>query len=138
MRLLKMIVDPSVTHSLTGPKWRSISPEARDFVSKCLLKDPDERPSTDEVLQHRWLHMKEAEAQGSIDLSDRVQEFRRAELRRRFRKAVNGVIFSNRMVAFNRDDPAAAAPARVGDGGRGAVGGARPRFGAAVIVFDPV
>jgi len=103
MRLLKKIADPSVTHRVTGAKWSPISSEAKDFVGQCLRKDPDERPSIDKVLQHAWLHMGESKAAeaDAVDLTERVQEFRKGELRRRFRKAVNGVIFSNRMAAFN-------------------------------------
>lgn len=31
------------------------SPEARDFVGKCLIRNPDERPSAYELLQHDFL-----------------------------------------------------------------------------------
>ena len=31
------------------------SPEARDFVRKCLIRNPDERPSAAELLQHDFL-----------------------------------------------------------------------------------
>ena len=35
--------------------WEGISDEARDFVSVLLHKDPEQRPSAKEALQHPWL-----------------------------------------------------------------------------------
>ena len=32
-----------------------MSPEAIDFVTKCLMKEPIERPSAAELLEHPWL-----------------------------------------------------------------------------------
>lgn len=101
MRLLKKVVDPNVTHRMTGATWNPISAEAKDFVNQCLRKDPDDRPSIDKILQHPWLHMEESASGEAVDLTDRVQEFRKGEVRRRFRKAVNGVIFTNRLASLN-------------------------------------
>ena len=36
-------------------KWNIISPEAKDFVSKCLEKDPKDRMNIKEILKHKWL-----------------------------------------------------------------------------------
>mmetsp|Transcript_10730 Transcript_10730/g.24477 ORF Transcript_10730/g.24477 Transcript_10730/m.24477 type:complete len:544 (-) Transcript_10730:56-1687(-) len=36
-------------------RWKKVSPEARDFVSKLLTKDPDKRPDAQEALSHNWL-----------------------------------------------------------------------------------
>lgn len=33
----------------------SLSPEARDLISRCLTYDPKDRPSIEQVLQHPWL-----------------------------------------------------------------------------------
>ncbi|PFX25973.1 Mitogen-activated protein kinase kinase kinase 19 [Stylophora pistillata] len=42
--------------SLTVPQLsEDFSSAARDFVSKCLTRDPDWRPSADELLQHHFL-----------------------------------------------------------------------------------
>lgn len=35
--------------------WEGISDEARNFVSVLLHKDPEQRPSAKEALQHPWL-----------------------------------------------------------------------------------
>ena len=36
-------------------KWNNISNEAKDFVSKCLEKDPKNRINIKEMLNHKWL-----------------------------------------------------------------------------------
>ena len=36
-------------------KWNIISNEAKDFVSKCLEKDPKNRMDINEVINHKWL-----------------------------------------------------------------------------------
>ena len=36
-------------------KWNVISNEAKDFVSKCLEKDPKNRININEILNHKWL-----------------------------------------------------------------------------------
>ncbi|KAL9978253.1 hypothetical protein ACROYT_G015751 [Oculina patagonica] len=42
--------------SLAVPQLsENFSPGARDFVNKCLTRDPDLRPSADELLQHHFL-----------------------------------------------------------------------------------
>jgi serine/threonine protein kinase len=38
-----------------SPVWNSISPEAKDFVSKLLTFNPAERPTAQEILSHKWL-----------------------------------------------------------------------------------
>ena len=39
----------------TEQKWDLISPEAKNFVDKCLIKDPLTRINITEILQHDWL-----------------------------------------------------------------------------------
>jgi len=47
----------------TAPEWKTVSTEARDFVSQLLEKDPELRPSTSRAMMHPWfenLRKKEA------------------------------------------------------------------------------
>ena len=37
-----------------GPKWRSISAEAKDFIQLLLTPNPKHRPQAEEVLKHPW------------------------------------------------------------------------------------
>eukprot|EP00050_Salpingoeca_kvevrii_P004755 m.259143 g.259143 ORF g.259143 m.259143 type:complete len:385 (-) comp11039_c2_seq8:5027-6181(-) len=45
------------THHLSfdEPEWKTISSEARDFVSSLLVKDPELRMTASEALDHAWL-----------------------------------------------------------------------------------
>ncbi len=35
--------------------YENASPLAKDFMTRCLRTKPEERPSADELLQHRWI-----------------------------------------------------------------------------------
>ena len=49
-------------------KWNIISDEAKDFVRKCLEKDPKKRINIKEILKHKWLKKYLPEAQKNLDL----------------------------------------------------------------------
>jgi len=40
---------------MTGPEWKAVSKEAKDFISKCLIKEPSKRPGALDMLNHEWL-----------------------------------------------------------------------------------
>lgn len=41
--------------SFPSPYWDPISPQAKDFISKLLVKEPSERLSASQAVQHPWL-----------------------------------------------------------------------------------
>eukprot|EP00951_Prasinocladus_malaysianus_P024309 scaffold209578_cov49-Prasinocladus_malaysianus.AAC.2 len=41
--------------SYDDPAWEMVSPEAQDFVSRLLSRDPGERMTVPEALEHPWL-----------------------------------------------------------------------------------
>lgn len=36
-------------------RWNHISPDAKDLISRCLANDPRNRPSPDQILNHKWI-----------------------------------------------------------------------------------
>lgn len=41
---------------MESPVWQNISPEAKNFVARALVKDPRYRASSQELLEHEWLN----------------------------------------------------------------------------------
>lgn len=42
-------------HPMAGKEWENISDSAKDLVTKLLSVNPDDRPTTEEILRHDWL-----------------------------------------------------------------------------------
>ncbi|XP_078438647.1 mitogen-activated protein kinase kinase 3 isoform X2 [Wolffia australiana] len=59
--MLQILYDPSPT-----PPKNSISPEFRSFIDACLQKDPDERPTADQLLAHPFIRKHEKDG---VDLA---------------------------------------------------------------------
>ncbi|WFD42414.1 calcium/calmodulin-dependent protein kinase [Malassezia psittaci] len=54
--------------------WKTVSPEAIDFVKKCLVLDPEQRITAEEALEHPWFQMV-LDQQGSMhDISAGLRE----------------------------------------------------------------
>jgi len=51
--LLRVVV--RAQFSFPSPYWDPISPQAKDFISKLLVKEPSERLSASQAVQHPWL-----------------------------------------------------------------------------------
>ena len=49
----------NVEYNFHAPIWKSISEEAKDLISRLLVKDPEKRLTPDDVLMHPWF-MKES------------------------------------------------------------------------------
>jgi calcium/calmodulin-dependent protein kinase I len=75
--------------------WGSVSPEAKDFIRKCLTVDPNVRWSAKQLLSHPWVHHP-----GDVltaDLTGTQLELKRFNAKRRFRAAVHAVLISTRL-----------------------------------------
>lgn len=66
--------------------WTSVSPEAIDFVKRCLTLDPSKRHTADEAMQHPWFNTS-MERSDARDLSAGLRENYRAK----WRTAINAV-----------------------------------------------
>jgi serine/threonine protein kinase len=82
--------------------WSNVSDTARSFVTKCLTIDPDDRPTAEEALAHKWLASEEphfvpdpAKEGGPTDLLPHVKKA--FDARKTFRKAVLGMMAMKRM-----------------------------------------
>ncbi len=66
---------------LFEPKvWKKISPEAREFVEKALVKDKTKRPSSCELINHPWIKntVKNPEMHSDVQLNiaNQLKEFK--------------------------------------------------------------
>eukprot|EP00388_Colpodella_angusta_P007921 GDKJ01022004.1.p1 GENE.GDKJ01022004.1~~GDKJ01022004.1.p1 ORF type:complete len:613 (-),score=160.07 GDKJ01022004.1:1791-3629(-) len=53
-------------YSLEGYRWESVSPLAKDFVSKLLVVDPQNRLTAQQALEHPWLNIASPEDNSSL------------------------------------------------------------------------
>lgn len=47
-----------------SPAWDHISPEAMHFIRRLMTRDPDQRPTATEALQHPWLNQDNVQPRG--------------------------------------------------------------------------
>ncbi|KAF4671977.1 hypothetical protein FOL47_001064 [Perkinsus chesapeaki] len=75
-------------YNMPEKKWANISPEAKDFVQRLLLRDPQERMSAAEALQHPWIVGRSSRVCGSYKIGSEVlQSMRRYAACSHFRRA---------------------------------------------------
>ena len=69
-QLLHTITDGDVPKV---PEDAGLSDDLRDFVSKCLSKDPAKRPTVTELQEHPWMKQYDAD---EMDISMKLEEFK--------------------------------------------------------------
>jgi len=74
--------DPSFRH----PEWSGVTQEGKDFVKRCLAKDPNERPVGEDCLELAWL--KALQPSGPCLVTTRMRRFM---ARYRWRRAIREV-----------------------------------------------
>jgi myosin-light-chain kinase len=82
--------------------FTDISDEAKDFISKLLIKDKDQRLSAKQCLAHPWLtrrpkSVSKTTDDENIDKKLSTKKLRRFVIRRRWQKAVNALLALQRM-----------------------------------------
>ncbi|KAL4225717.1 hypothetical protein ACF0H5_016406 [Mactra antiquata] len=89
--------------NITDAKWdfkaeefESISAEAKDFISKLILKDHTERMKATECLEHKWLR-RSAKRERIPTRSLSTKRLKKFVYRRKWQKAVNAMLALKRM-----------------------------------------
>jgi len=77
-----------VAYDFDDESFNDISNEAKDFISKLLVKDKDKRLTASQCLDHRWL----AETKETVKTKIDTRNLRRFVIRRRWQKAVNALL----------------------------------------------
>lgn len=44
-----------IDYNFNDPSWSSISTEAKDFISKLLVANPEARPTGEQIMSHPWI-----------------------------------------------------------------------------------
>jgi len=83
---------------VSNPDWVDVSVEAKDFISKCLVVDPKDRWTTDQLLQHAWLEL-EASDEHRTKALDTLKGLK---AKQRLRAAVKTIMAVNRFESFMR------------------------------------
>ncbi|XP_012945119.1 myosin light chain kinase 3 [Aplysia californica] len=86
------------TWDFSAEEFNSISNEAKDFISKLLLKDPRKRMSASSCLDHQWLRRSvKREGNNTPERSLSKKRLRKFVYRRKWQKAINAMLALRRM-----------------------------------------
>lgn len=94
------------TFNFNAEEFESVSSDAKDFITKLLIKDPKKRMSAKECLEHIWLRVSERSVKREGKTPERTlskKKLKRFVYRRKWQKAVNAMLALKRMgVNLNR------------------------------------
>jgi calcium/calmodulin-dependent protein kinase I len=60
-------------YDISGPQWAGISAEAKDFISKLLVADPEQRLNGDQIMNHPWIKGQQTETQGGVNVLEKMR-----------------------------------------------------------------
>ncbi|KAG9402862.1 hypothetical protein AC1031_006403 [Aphanomyces cochlioides] len=75
-------------YKFESPYWDEVSVDAKDFISKMLVVNPDERYTADQLLQHVWVT---GDQISTVPLTKAIEELKKYNIRRKFKAAVRTV-----------------------------------------------
>lgn len=81
--------------------WKTISPEAKDFITKTLNPNPEKRPSADALFKHPWIADLKA-ANSTENLLPNIREGFNA--RRKLKKGIEAIRLANHIASINLAD----------------------------------
>lgn len=64
------------TYNFNDQKWKNISAEAKDLISKLLVVDPQERISITMALKHPWFEMKSLATTVNLEIFNSIKSFK--------------------------------------------------------------
>jgi len=93
--------------TMDGPRWSRVSGEAKGLIALLLTKNPAERPSAAQALQHSWLHLAEAKEDVAESLTKlevgRLKAFSRMNRLKKAALTVIAVQLDNDSISGLRD-----------------------------------
>lgn len=81
--------------------WKTISPQAKEFISSMLNPNPEKRPTANELLNHPWIADEKA-ANATENLLPNIRVGFNA--RQKLRKGIEAVRLANRIAALKLDE----------------------------------
>ncbi|KAK7500374.1 hypothetical protein BaRGS_00008281 [Batillaria attramentaria] len=87
----------TATWDFNAEEFESISNEAKDFISKLLVKDPRKRMSSTDCLEHQWLRRSVKRESHLPERSLSKKRLRKFVYRRKWQKAINAMLALRRM-----------------------------------------
>eukprot|EP01056_Protomagalhaensia_sp_Gyna25_P000727 Protomagalhaensia_sp_Gyna_25__726@NODE_1343_length_1924_cov_27_212202_g1075_i0_p1_GENE_NODE_1343_length_1924_cov_27_212202_g1075_i0NODE_1343_length_1924_cov_27_212202_g1075_i0_p1_ORF_typecomplete_len587_score113_89Pkinase/PF00069_25/3_9e70Pkinase_Tyr/PF07714_17/1_1e41EFhand_7/PF13499_6/3_3e09EFhand_7/PF13499_6/5_8e07Kinaselike/PF14531_6/1_2e13EFhand_6/PF13405_6/0_0043EFhand_6/PF13405_6/6_2e02EFhand_6/PF13405_6/3_1e05EFhand_6/PF13405_6/1e02EFhand_11/PF08976_11/2_9e05EFhand_11/PF08976_11/0_011EFha len=87
----------NANYNFDGAVWSTISEAAKDFIRSLLVRDPNERPSAEEALKHKWLQQSSEVENNEIDIGvlRAMRSFALGNAMRRAALALVAYSFSN-------------------------------------------
>jgi len=79
--------------------WGSISPEAKDLISRLLTVDPNRRITASDALRTSWVLGGDSQL-AEFDLGANLQQFRKYNAKRKLRQAVLTLMATNKMTSL--------------------------------------
>jgi len=80
--------------------WGKISYEVKNMIRRLLVVNPDKRLSAEDVLSHQWMTTDKNVLQAA-DLSKSQTELKKFNAKKRFKKAINSILFVNTFTGEN-------------------------------------
>ena len=68
-------------YNFDAASWQGISPEAKDFISKLLVADPEARMNGDQILSHPWFLGQQSQAVDNLNILAKMRDWHSGRIR---------------------------------------------------------
>ena len=69
-------------YNFNAPTWQTISAEAKDFISKLLVADPNQRLNSDQIMSHPWILGQSTPMTTAPDILNKMRNWNSGRIRR--------------------------------------------------------